>query len=93
MWQLVFANISVKGWVIDPNQHGFTDGPNHALVFPADYAEIVQRYFMASGIKVAMYSKMELSCVLWTFQQMFCLTPLYNHLHSLPYHTYICKSD
>ena len=55
MWQLVLANISIKGWVIDSNQHGFPDGPGHALVLPAHYAEIVQGYFMASDGEVVMY--------------------------------------
>ena len=55
MWQLVFANISIRGWVIDSNQHGFPDGPSHALVLHAHYAEIVQRYFMASDVEVVMY--------------------------------------
>ena len=31
-------------------------------------------------------------CFLWIFQQIFCPTPIYSLLHSLPYHTYICKS-
>ena len=41
MWQLVFANIFIQGWVIDFNQHGFSDGPSHVVVFPAHYAEVV----------------------------------------------------
>ena len=55
MWQLVFANISIQGWVIDSDQHGFSDGSGHALVFPAHYAEIVQRHFMTSGVIMVMY--------------------------------------
>ena len=55
MWQLVFANISIKGWVINSNQHGFSDGHSHVLVFPAHYAEILQRNFMASDVEVVMY--------------------------------------
>ena len=39
MWQLVFANIPIEGWIIDSNQHGFFDVSGHALVFPAHYAE------------------------------------------------------
>ena len=33
----------------------FSDGPSHDLVFPAHYAEVVQRYFMASDVEVVMY--------------------------------------
>ena len=55
MWQLVFANISIQGWVIDSDYHSLLDGSGNALVFPAHYAEIVQRYFMACDVKVLMY--------------------------------------
>ena len=55
MWQLVFANISIQGWVIDSDQHGFSDGSNHALVFPDQYVEIVQRHFMSSGVIMVTY--------------------------------------
>ena len=50
MWQLVCANISIQGGVIDSDHHGFSDGSSHALVFPAHYAEIVQRQFGTSGV-------------------------------------------
>ena len=52
MWQLVLANISVKEWVIDSNQHSLSDCSSHALVIPAHIAEIVQGHFMTSGLKV-----------------------------------------
>ena len=55
MWQLVFANISIQRWVIDSDQHSLPDGSGNALVFPAHYAEIVQRYFMASDVEMVMY--------------------------------------
>ena len=50
MWQLVFANIFIQGWVIDSDQHGSSDGSGHALVFPTHYAEIVYRHFMTSDV-------------------------------------------
>ena len=43
---------SVKGWVIDSNQHSLSDCSSHALVIPAHNAEIVQGHFMTSGLKV-----------------------------------------
>ena len=52
MWQLVLANISVRGWAIDSNQHSLSDCSSHALVIPAHNAEIVQGHFMTSGLKV-----------------------------------------
>ena len=53
MWQLLVANISIQGWVVDSDQHGFSDGSGHALIFPAHYAEIVQG--MTCGVKMVMY--------------------------------------
>ena len=52
MWQLVLANISIKRWVIDSNQHSLSDCYSHALVIPANNAEIVQGHFMTSGLKL-----------------------------------------
>ena len=52
MWQLVLANISVKGRVIESNHHSLSDCSSHALVIPAHNAEIVQGHFMTSGLKV-----------------------------------------
>ena len=59
----------------------------NALVFPAHYAKIVQRYFVGSDVDNCHVWMMELSYVLWTFQQMFCSDPsLYIPLHNPPYH-------
>ena len=49
MWQLVLANISIKGWVIDSNQHSLSDCSSQALVIPAHNAEIVQGHPMYSS--------------------------------------------
>ena len=54
MRQLVFANISVKGWVIDSYQYCLLVGPGNALVLPAYYAEIVQKQFMTSDVMMVM---------------------------------------
>ena len=50
MWQLVFANISIQGCVIDSNQHSLSDCSGHTLVIPAHKSEIVQGHFMTSGL-------------------------------------------
>ena len=55
MWQLVFANIPIEGWVIGSDQHSFFDGSGHALVFPVHFAEIVQGHFVTCGVTVVMY--------------------------------------
>ena len=29
MWQMVFANVSIQGWIIDPNIESFFDGSHY----------------------------------------------------------------
>ena len=35
MWQVVFANVSVEGRVINSDVYGFFDGPGHILILPS----------------------------------------------------------
>ena len=39
--QLEFANVPIKGWIIDPDIHGLLDGPNGIVHLPAHCGEIV----------------------------------------------------
>ena len=43
MWQMVFANVSVKGWIIGPYVQGFFYGPQEVLVLSPQYGKIVNR--------------------------------------------------
>ena len=42
MGWLIFAQIPVQGWVINPDEHCFLDGTGEALWFPANYGEVVK---------------------------------------------------
>ena len=41
MWQLVFAYISIQGWVIDSDENGFFDSNSNVLILPLHNAEVV----------------------------------------------------
>ena len=38
---MVFANVSVEGWVIDPYKQSLFDCSGKVLVLPSNYAEVV----------------------------------------------------
>ena len=52
MWQMVFTNISVKGWIIDPDIKNFFYGSLEVLVLPPHYVEVVNTYAVTSGFKM-----------------------------------------
>ena len=93
MWQLVFANITIQGWVIDTDQHGFSDGSGSCFGLPCtlcwNFPETLHDQWCHNGHIWVMV----LWCALWVLQQMFCLTPLYIHPHNPSCCTYICKSS
>ena len=39
--QLELANIPVKGWIIDPDEHGFFYGLSEVVHLPTNYGEVV----------------------------------------------------
>ena len=41
VWQVVFAYVSIQGWIIDPNVESFFDGSHHVLVLSPHYAKII----------------------------------------------------
>ena len=92
MWQLVFANIFYSGmghWLWSAWLHWwFWSCLGHPCPLCWNCPEITHVQWCWSGHVWVM----ALSYVLWTFQQMFCLTPLCTLYHSPSCHTYICKS-
>ena len=40
MWQVVFANVSVEGKVVDPDINGFFDGSGHIMTLPCYNLEV-----------------------------------------------------
>ena len=54
IWQLVFAYISIKGWIIHSDEDGFIDGSCQIMIFSVHNAEFVDRYIMTSGVMMVM---------------------------------------
>ena len=51
MWQMVFAYVSIKGWIIDPYVQCFFYCSVEVLVFPPHYAKIIYGNIVTSGVK------------------------------------------
>ena len=51
---MVFANISIEGWVIDPYEQSLFDCSGKVLVLPSNYAEVVNVSFMTWDVTVVM---------------------------------------
>ena len=51
---MVFANISIEGWVIDPYEQSLFDCSGKVLVLPSNYAEVVNVSFMTWDVTVDM---------------------------------------
>ena len=51
---MVFAHVSVQGWVIDPYEHCFFNQPGEVLLFPAHYSKVVKCGSMTCGVTVVM---------------------------------------
>ena len=52
MWQMVLANVSIKGWIIDPDIKGFFDGSCEVLVLSLHYVKIFSTNLVTSGVIV-----------------------------------------
>ena len=57
MWQMVFANISIKGRIIDPDIKSFFYGSLEVLVLPPHNVEIINTYTVTSGVKMVKYGR------------------------------------
>ena len=51
---MVFANISIEGWVIDPYEQSLFNCPGKVLVLPSNYAEVFDVSFMTWDVTVVM---------------------------------------
>ena len=92
MWQLVFANISIKGWVIDSNQHSLSDCSGHALVIPTHIAEIFKGHFMTRVLMMVINGWWWPQVLPESFSKCSAWLPYIFIPHSPPYYTCICKS-
>ena len=53
MRQMVFAYISVHGWIVDPYVYGFFYQPHEVMILPPHYTEIIQYSGMTCGVTMA----------------------------------------
>ena len=51
---MVFAYVSIQGWIIDRYEHWFFNQPGEILLFPAHYAKFVKCGSMTCGVTVVM---------------------------------------
>ena len=54
MRQIVFAYVSIQGWVIDPYKHWFFYQPGEVLLLPAHYAKVFKCASMICDVTVVM---------------------------------------
>ena len=53
MWQMVFANVLIEGWIVYPNVYSFFDQPNVVMLLSPHYSEIIKGSIMTcDGIVV-----------------------------------------
>ena len=69
MWQMVFANVSVKGWIIGPYVQGFFYGPQEVLVLSSQYGKIVNSDIMTRDVMMIIYGR-------WGLEM--CFQPLFK---------------
>ena len=55
MWQMVFANISVEGWIIDPYVQSLFNCSHKVLVLPPCSVEIVDGNIVTNDVKMVKY--------------------------------------
>ena len=44
MWQMVFANVLIEGWIVYPNVYSFFDQPDVVVLLSPHYGEIIIIY-------------------------------------------------
>ena len=64
---MVFANVSIKGWVIDPYEQSFFNCSGKVLVLPSNYAEVVDISFETWDVTVVMNGGGELLVLVLCF--------------------------
>ena len=52
VWQMVFAHVSIQGWIIDPNVDSFFDGSHLGLVLSPHYAKVIYANQMSRDVIV-----------------------------------------
>ena len=52
MWKMVFANVSIQQWIVEPDVESFFYGSPEVLVLPSHNVEIINTYAVTSGVKM-----------------------------------------
>ena len=89
VWQMVFAYISIKGWIIDPYIQGLFDGPHEVLVISPQYGKIVNTDRMTRGVNMVMYRGRALRCSLNLSSKFLADSPIYSSSQSTLLHLYL----
>ena len=81
--QLELAYVPIKGWITDPDVHGFLNGPGNTVRLPSYYGEIVHSGTMTWVVAMVMMG-MDSWHIPWTFPKKSMLTHLCTPLHNPP---------
>ena len=89
MGQLKFANVPVKGWIIDPDVHGLFDGSSGVLYVCAHCGEIVHADVMPRSVAMVIDGEGALRCSLSLSPKVIADCPMYSFAQSTWSHVYL----
>ena len=82
MWQMVFANISIQGWIVDPDVKSLFYCPLEVLFLPSNNVEIFNTYAVTSGVKMVKYGGGAFWCSLNLSPEVLEDSLIYSSSHS-----------
>ena len=82
MWQMVFANILVEGWIVYPNVYSFFDQPDIVVLLSPHYGEIINSGIMTCDGSVVMYGGGVFKCSLNLSPKVLADSLLFTHPHT-----------
>ena len=84
VWQMVFGNGPVEGWIIHPYVKCFFNCFSKVLVFPPHYAEVVNSWWMTCHVIMVIDRKWHLRCSLNFSLNVLADSPIYSSSHPKP---------
>ena len=86
MWQIVLANISIEGRVVNTDVYCFFYGPGHVLLLPTYNLEVVYCCSMVNGVLMINICVGAFRYSLYHTSNALADSPMYSSLYSvLPY--------
>ena len=82
MWQVLFANISIQGWIVDPDVKSLLYCPLEILFLPSHNVEISNTYAVTIGVKMIKYGGGAFWCSLNLSPKVLEDSPIYSSSHS-----------